>query len=90
MKAAHVPSPLGSGWPCGLCGGTVRGGAIWRAQEDSGEELCEVPAEECIRCGCVRPDVHEIDEMDTDKVPSSVRIRCDEIRFANWRIASQR
>jgi len=68
----------------------MRGGAIWRVPDDGGVELREVPAEECARCGCIRPDVRKIDAMDPGEVPSSVRKRCAEIRFVNWRLSSGR
>jgi hypothetical protein len=67
----------------------MRSGAVWRFQDEDGIHLRDVPAEECTRCGCIRPDVRKIDAMDPGDIPSSVRERCAEIRFVNWRSASQ-
>jgi hypothetical protein len=61
----------------------MHAGAIYRARDDIGELLCDLPAEECTECGNICPDVEKIDALDSSKVPSSIRLRCARIRAAN-------
>jgi hypothetical protein len=58
----------------------MRGGAIYRARGDEGGVLCDLPAQECVDCGSLCPDAEKIEEIDPRKVPSSVRLRCAQIR----------
>jgi hypothetical protein len=58
----------------------MQGGAIYRARDDDGDKLCELPAQECSECGSLCPDVEKIEGIDPRKVPSSVRLRCARIR----------
>ena len=67
---------------CEVCGGSMREGAIYRARDDYADTFCELPAEECVDCGNIQPDVEKLSELDPRKVPSSVRVRCAKIRVA--------
>jgi hypothetical protein len=68
---------------CGICGGRMQGGAIYRAKEDNGDKLFELPAQQCLDCGNIYPDVEKIDELSPRDVPSSVRLRCAQIRVVH-------
>jgi hypothetical protein len=67
---------------CGVCGGRVREGAIYRARDGADRRLYQLPAIECVDCGSLCPDVDRIRDMCDADVPSSVRIRCAELREA--------
>lgn len=69
---------------CGVCGGSMQDGAIYRARDDEGDELHDLPAQECVECGALCPDVDKIDDVDPRTVPSSVRLRCARIRVAGF------
>jgi hypothetical protein len=57
-------------------------GAIYRARDDDGGDLQELPAQRCSSCGCLQPDMDRIEEMGFAAVPSGVRLRCAQIRAA--------
>jgi|HubBroStandDraft_5_1064220.scaffolds.fasta_scaffold1027077_1 hypothetical protein len=69
---------------CGVCGGEVRHGAIYRARDGLERRVYQLPATECVDCGTLSPDADKIDAMPDTEVPSSVRIRCaDMLRVAS-------
>jgi hypothetical protein len=61
---------------CEICGDAMRGGATYRAEDDAGHSVREFPAEECGRCGHIRPHLDALAEMDPEDIPSSVYARC--------------
>jgi hypothetical protein len=64
---------------CGVCGGNVRRGAIYRARDGEDRRLYQLPAIECVDCGSLCPDADKIRDMCDAEVPSSVRMRCAEL-----------
>jgi hypothetical protein len=60
----------------------MRDGAIYRAREDAGQKFVDLPAQQCVDCGNLCPDVEKIGELDPRDVPSSIRLRCAQIRVA--------
>jgi uncharacterized Zn finger protein len=68
---------------CGVCGGEVRHGAIYRARDGIERRVYQLPAVECLECGTLSPDADKIDAMPDAEVPSSVRIRCADMLRAS-------
>jgi uncharacterized Zn finger protein len=64
---------------CEICGGAVAP-AVYRARADHDKTLVALPGIECQSCGAIQPDAVKIDAMTDKEVPSSVRIRCAEMR----------
>jgi hypothetical protein len=62
----------------------MQNGAVYRAREDEGAELHDLPAQECVDCGSICPDAERIDQVDPSKVPSSVRLRCARMRASGF------
>jgi len=62
---------------CEICGATTMHRGTYRALDDAGRAVQEYPADECAKCGHIRPDANAVKEMPPSHVPSSVRIRCE-------------
>ena len=56
---------------------------LWRHLQSAAPEtrkLCELPGVECLLCGSIKPDAERIESLPSIRVPSSVKIRCAQIR----------
>ncbi len=53
----------------------VRRGS-YRALDDAGQAVRDFPADECVKCGHVRPGTEAVRGMRPSHVPSSIRMRC--------------
>jgi YgiT-type zinc finger domain-containing protein len=60
---------------CDICGEAMEPGGVYRALDGAGREVRDFPAEECPKCGHIRPDGDALEQMRDEEVPTWVRVR---------------